>query len=100
MLTPVTGKVLSRSINASDKAIQVTERVLDRSICEPISVQQAPNKIVFPTLTEDQKKIELKAAAYRQEIARTAMAQHCKNSPRLTNAQTAECNGLIKSARK
>ena len=99
MLTPVTGKVLSRSINATDKAIQVTERVLDRSICPQLTVQQAPNKLIFPTLTEDQKRIELKAAAYREEIARKAMAQVCKNSPRLTLVQTSECDGLIKSAR-
>lgn len=98
-LLPVTGKVRANTVEYFDKKIFVTERVLDRTICEPIAEQQSPDKAKLPTMNAEQKAQAIRQAAFREKDARKAMTGHCSHSVRLTLAETAQCNLMKRLAR-
>lgn len=96
-LAPVSLPTQYHSIEAYDAQLRVTERVLDRSICQDVERTRSVDKKDYPTLTESQKVVAARKAQNDKKRALLALERHCKNSRRVVAlGMQAECSGLIK----
>lgn len=94
VLLPVQ-KPRANSVDYFDSKIRVTERVLDRTICDDVARVQAPDAILMSVATERQKKALEEKAAYNAHRNAVALGTHCKNSPRVGEKNVRECD-LVK----
>lgn len=83
-------KPVYRSIGYFDSVLRVTERVLDRTICEDIERVQALDVTGWDSLTEKQKEQRIRITEERKAGQREALEQHCRKSTRVSNEN--ECN--------
>lgn len=85
-------KAASRTIDYYDRLNQITERVLDRSICKDIERVQEVDSVLYPLYNDQQKAAERARAENRKKNNRLAVGTHCSNSPRMSNQDKTECN--------
>jgi hypothetical protein len=76
LATPV--KANSHSVQFYDNAIQVSQRVLDRSICKDIVRVQPIESEGWDTLTQDQKDARTRQMIIRQTRNSQAVSTHCQ----------------------
>lgn len=96
-LAPVAAPVQYHSIEAYDAQLRVTERVLDRSICQDVERTRSVDKEAYPRMTESQQRVAADKAQRDKRRALGALVTHCKTSKRvIARAAVAECSGLVK----
>jgi hypothetical protein len=81
------------TVDFFDRQIQVTERVLNRSICKDIERVQAPDADQMSLAkTEGQKKALRDRADVNGKRNAIAVSNHCKASPRVSAKRECDLN--------
>lgn len=92
ILAPVQDRPVYNSVDFFDQKIQVTESVLDRTVCAKIERTQAPNAIDMSLAkSESQKQALRDKARYNARRNAIAATSHCQASRRVSLRDKSEC---------
>ncbi len=92
LATPV--KTNYHNVAAFDNLINVSQRVLDRTICKDVQRAQPIDNSSWATLTQDQKDARVRQMEIKQKRNINEMETHCRNRLRGADikSDTDECS--------